>query len=192
MLHVQRPEILRIGRLWPAALVLGLALDAAPAEAVTLDDLKGTTIQTRASYDMRIRRAEGDFTTHAVHVMKFKIDGEGRIIGDVTRTVTTPRGPRSRSHKMDARIGKPGDSPVGGERLWLIDGDKLVLLRAFDAGGFKAELEFKGSGPTMTCSLRAPFVREEGKTTRMKQGAVGGPVMILSATEKSANCRISR
>lgn len=163
-----------------------------PAPAVTLEDLKGVSLQVRANYNMRIRRADGDFSTQATHVMKFKIDDEGAIVGQVNRTVTTPRGPRTRSHAIKARIGKPGESPVGGDRLWLIDGDKLVLLRAFDAGGFKAEIDFKGSRNDLTCSYRAPFVREEGKNVRMQQGVVGGPVTVLSATQTSSDCKVAR
>jgi hypothetical protein len=168
------------------------ALIPEPARAVTLDDLKGASLQVRVTYDMRIRRAEGDFPTQATHLMTFKIGNEGQIIGQVNRTVTTPRGPRTNSFPMKARIGKPGEPVTGGHGLWLIDGDKLVLLRAFEAGGFKAEIDFKGTGAAMTCSYRAPFVREEGKNVRMKQGVVGGPVTILSATQTASNCRITR
>ena len=57
------------------------------------------------------------------------------------------------------------------------------VTRAFEAGGFKAEIDFKGSGTGLTCSYRAPFVREEGKSVRMTKGVVGGPVTILSATQ---------
>ena len=49
-----------------------------------------------------------------------------------------------------------------------------------------------GAGNAMTCSYRAPFVREEGKNTRMQQGVVGGPVTILSATQTGSDCRIAR
>jgi hypothetical protein len=194
MLHLQQPEILRIVRhaLAGLALTVALATMPAPAGAITLEELKGINLQVRTTYNMRIRRAEGDFPTQATHVMKFKIDDEGRIIGQVNRTVTTPRGPRTNSFAMKARIGKPGEPAIGGHGLWLIDGDKLVLLRAFEAGGFKAEIDFKGSGPGMTCSYRAPFVREEGKQVRMKQGVVGGPVTILSATQTSADCKVTR
>jgi hypothetical protein len=192
MLQLQRPEILRVIRCSLVSLALVPALLPEPARAVTLEDLKGAGLQVRASYNMRIRRAEGEFTTQATHVMKFKIDEEGRIIGEVNRTVTTPRGPRTRTHPMKARIGTPGEPQMGGHGLWLIDGDKLVLLRAFDAGGFKAEIEFKGSGQAMTCSYRAPFVREEGKNVRMQQSVVGGPVTVLSATQTSSDCRVTR
>jgi hypothetical protein len=174
------------------ALALAVTLPAAPAGAITLEELKGVSVQTRATYNMRIRRAEGEFSPQATHVMKFKIDNEGRVVGETVRTVHTPRGPRSRSHKMNAPIGKPGVPPAGGEGLWLIDGDKLVLLRTFETGGFKAEIEFKGSGSGMTCTYRAPFVREEGKAGIRRDGVVGGQVTILSATQTSSDCRVSR
>ncbi len=178
-----------------AALVFGifLATVPSPAAAITLEELTGVTIQARASYNMRIRRAEGEFTTQATHVMKFKIDPDGAITGQVNRTVTTPRGPRTRSSPMKARIGKPSEAASGVDRLWLIDGDKLVLLRAHEAGGFKGEIEFKSTGAAMTCTYRAPFVREDGKgNIRSKQSVVGGPVTILSATQKSSDCKVIR
>ncbi len=195
MLYIQQPEILRVTRKLLAGLVFASALATipVPAGAITLEELAGVTIQARASYNMRIRRAEGEFTTQATHVIKFKIDPDGSISGQVNRTVTTPRGPRTRSAPMKARIGKPDKTATGVDRLWLIDGDKLVLLRAHEAGGFKGEIEFKSTGAAMTCTYRAPFVREDGKgNIRSKQSVVGGPVTILSATQKSSDCKVIR
>lgn len=195
MLHLQQPEILRVSR--HSVLVMIAASAAASisvqARAITLDELKGLGIQARANYSMRIRRAEGDFNTQMTMVLKFKIDNEGRIIGENTRTVTTPRGPRTRVLPMKARIGQPGEPAAGGHGIWIIDGDKLVVLRAFEAGGFKGEIEFKGEGAAMTCSYRAPFVREEGKgNIRSETSVVGGPVTILNATQTSSDCKVSR
>jgi hypothetical protein len=179
-------------RLSAAPLISALVLAPSPAGALTLEDLKGVSIQARATYNMRIRRAEGEFTPQMTQVLKLRIDDEGRITGSNSRTVTTPRGPRSRSVPIDARIGKPDDAVIGGHRLWLIDGDKLILLRAFESGGFKAEIEFKGSGAAMTCTYRAPFVREEGKSIRTGASVVGGDVTILSATQTSSDCKVIR
>lgn len=116
MLYVQQPEVLRVSGLWLAA--FGLVLVSQPANAITLDELKGLGIQARANYSMRIRRAEGDFNTQMTMVLKFKIDDEGRIIGENTRTVTTPRGPRTRVLPMKARIGQPGEPAAGGHGIW--------------------------------------------------------------------------
>ena len=121
------------------AIILALTV-AVPAQAITLEELKGVSIQASATYNMRIRRAEGEFNTQMTMVMKFKIDEEGRIFGENTRTVTTPHGPRSKSLPMKARIGKPGEPAAGGHGLWLIDGQKLVVLRAFETGDSRARL----------------------------------------------------
>ncbi len=171
----------------------GLALATMPAAAITLEDLAAVTVETQSVYDATVRRAEGDFKSQMTVVMKMQADAEGRIRGDVTRTVSTPFGPRSRSNPMFARIGKPGEPQSGGAGLWLLDGDKLVLLRALEQGGFKMEIEFKGSGKTLTCTARAPLVREDGATEiKSQQSVVGGPVTYLNATEKSTKCRIIR
>ena len=94
--------------------LLGSLILTASAYAITIEDLQETIIQTRVSYDMRIRRAEGIFDTQMVMVWKFKIDPEGRVSGEMTRTVTTPRGPREQTTPMRGRIDKPG-SPA---RTW--------------------------------------------------------------------------
>lgn len=173
--------------------VLALSIQVAPASAITIEELQNATIQTRVNYDMRIRRAEGTFDTQMAMVWKFKIDSEGRVSGEMTRTVTTPRGPRAKTTPMRGRIDKPGSPALGGEGLWLIEGDKLMLLRAFEAGGFKAEIEFTGKSPDFKCSIRAPFLREEGAgNIRASQSVVGGPVTILNVVQKSSDCRLIR
>ena len=143
-MFTQRHQIPEMMQRWAIAIIVALTL--APAHAITLEELKGVSIQASATYNMRIRRAEGEFNTQMTMVMKFRIDEEGRIFGENTRTVTTPRGPRSKSLPMKARIGKPGEPAAGGHGLWLIDGQKLVLLRAFETGDSWARL-----------SLRAPI-----------------------------------
>ena len=61
------------------------------------------------------------------------------------------------------RIGNPQQVQVSaGHALWMIDGDKLILVRTFTTGSVKPEFTFSGSGSAMTCSLRSPLVREEG------------------------------
>ena len=190
-MFTQRHQIPEMMQRWAIAIIVALTL--APAHAITLEELKGVSIQASATYNMRIRRAEGEFNTQMTMVMKFRIDEEGRIFGENTRTVTTPRGPRSKSLPMKARIGKPGEPAAGGHGLWLIDGQKLVLLRAFESGGFKGEIEFEGSNSAMTCTYRAPFVREEGKgDIRAQESVVGGPVTVLNATQTSSDCRVER
>jgi hypothetical protein len=173
-------------------LLAGLAMQTVPAFAITLEELQNATIQTRVNYDMRIRRAEGTFDTRMTMVWNLKIDQEGRVSGEMTRTVTTPRGPRAQTTPLRGRLGVPGTPALGGDGIWLLEGDKLVMLRAFEGGGIKAEVEFSGQAPALKCVIRAPFVREEGKEIRTSGSVVGGPVTVLSATQKSSDCRLIR
>ncbi|MET0276732.1 MAG: hypothetical protein ABW198_00240 [Pseudorhodoplanes sp.] len=174
------------------SIVVALSIQIVPACAITIEDLQNAIIQTRVNYDMRIRRAEGTFDTQMSMVWKLKIDSEGRVSGEMTRTVTTPRGPRVQTTPLRGRLGMPGTPTLGGDGIWLIEGDKLVMLRAFEAGGIKAEVEFSGKAPDFKCAIRAPFVREQGKEIRTSGSVVGGPVTVLNAVQKSSDCRLTR
>ena len=182
------PEIIKY--LLTALITLQMATSAA---AISVEELNGINISVIVGYDMRVRRAEGTFSGKSTLTMKFKIDSDARIVGEVVRTAHTPRGPISRASKMNAPISRPGSPPQGGDAVWIIEGDKLILLRAFESGGFKTEISFEGTGADMKCSVRAPFMREEGAgNIRQTQSVKGGPATILSAKETSAECKLWR
>jgi hypothetical protein len=159
------------------------------AQAVTIEELNGAAIQGSAAFNMRVRNVRGEFPSHMTWSFRMNIGPEGKINGTAMRTVTTPKGPQSKSNPMSGSIGVPGTAAGGdGSRLWVLDGDKLTLLRTFGAGGFKAEITLNGS----SCSMRAVMVREEGAgNTRRADGVVGGPVTVLSMTPTGATCRIT-
>ena len=160
------------------------------ALALTVEELNGASLDMTTGYAMRVKRAEGIFSTNMTVSWRLKVGSEGTIKGTITRTVTTPRGPRTSSRPMSGSIGVPKQVAIGsGHALWLLDGDKLTLLRTFEAGGIKAEITINGS----TCSVRAPMVQEQGAgNTRRSNSVVGGAVEVLSSTPTSASCRISR
>jgi len=164
-------------------------MQAGAALALTVEDLHGAKIELRVNYDMRVRRAEGDFSTTMDVLWRMSVS-DGKISGSVTRTVTTPRGPRTRSHQMNGAIGQPKQAATGsGHALWILEGDKLTLLRTFETGGLKAEITINGS----SCTVRAPLVREQGAgNTKRSDSVVGGSVEVLSARQTSGSCRISR
>ena len=105
-----------LGRPAAASVIGSLAFDWLPAvaEAITLQELKDVSVETQSVYDATVRRAESDFKLQMTVVMRFKVDEEGQMRGEVKRTVSTPFGPRSRTNPMFARIGQPGDLPRGG------------------------------------------------------------------------------
>ena len=115
----------------------------------------------------------------------------GAVVGTVTRASRGPRGNRTNTNKMHAPLGVVGKPAAGGEGLWAIEDDKLVLVRSFVSGGYRAEISFQGRGADMTCTIRAPFVREPGKGPIQTPDPAGGaPVTILEAVQKSADCKI--
>lgn len=173
-----------------AALAVPMLVMPTGAPAVTIEELNGATIHVTTGYSMRVRRAGGEFPSQLTWSVRVKIGPEGKVTNSTTRIVTTPKGPQSRSHNASGTIGKPGKGGTGvGNALWLLDGNKLTLLRTFDTGGFKAEITLNGS----TCSVRAVMAREQGAgNTRRTDSVIGGPVEVLSSTPTSSSCRISR
>ncbi len=165
----------------------GLITDA---RALTAEDLEGVSIETAVMYAMRVKRPQGTFNPQMTMTMKFAVK-DGVVVGTVTRTSQSPRGKRTNTFKMNAPLGVVGRPPSGGEGRWSIEDEKLVLLRAFISGGFRAEIAFQGRGADMTCTIRAPFVREPGKGPIQTEDPAGGaPITILEAVEKTADCKI--
>lgn len=162
----------------------------ADAHALTAEDLQGVNLETAVTYAMRVKRPQGIFTPQVTMIMKFAVK-DGVVVGTVTRTSQGPRGNRTNTFKMNAPLGVVGQPPAGGEGRWSIEDNKLVLLRAFTSGGFRAEIAFQGRGADMTCTIRAPFVREPGKGPIQTQDPPGGQLItILEAAQKSADCKI--
>ena len=162
----------------------------AGAHALTAEDLEGVSLETTVTYAMRVKRPQGTFTPQVTMTMKFAVK-DGVVVGTVTRSSQSTRGNRTNTNKMHAPLGVVGKPPAGGEGLWAIEDDKLVLLRAFTSGGFRAEISFQGGGANMTCTIRAPFVREQGKGPIQTQDPPGGAlVTILEAVQKSADCKV--
>jgi hypothetical protein len=185
MLDAQR-KIFRIAL--PAAVAaFGFAADA---HALTAQDLEGIGVETRVTYAMRVKRPRGIFTPQMTMIMKFAVK-DGAVVGTVTRSSKSPRGPISRTDKMHALIGVAGKPPSGGDAIWTVQDERLVLIRAFTSGALRVEISFTGRGADIRCTVRAPFMEEEGKgPIRTEDSLGGGPVTILDAVQKSADCKV--
>lgn len=177
--------------LFAAAVTAPMLFTPSGAQAVTVEDLNGATIQGSAGFNTRVRNAKGEFQSHLTWSFRMNIGAEGKVSGTSTRTVTTPKGPQSKSQAMGGTIGVPGAGGGGeGNRLWVLEGDKLTLLRTFSTGGFKVDITLNGS----SCSMRAVMVREEGAGSTRRTNAVtdAGPVTVLSMTPSGTpSCRIN-
>ena len=120
--------------------LLGSLMLTAPAYAITVEDLQDTIIQNSSELRYANPPGEGAFDTQMVMVWKFKIDPEGRVSGGMSPDGHDPAG----SAQQTARCAGGSTSPA--RPLWAARAcgcwrNKLVLLRAFEAGGMKAEIE---------------------------------------------------
>jgi hypothetical protein len=81
-----------------------------------------------------------------------------------------------------------------GEMVFVFENDSLIRLQTFNKGGRKITISFKKSPTGLTCSVTAPFSKEEGaggavdttsQTTKQR-------IEILSAKTISSSCRVAK
>jgi hypothetical protein len=175
-----------------ACLALAWALPATAASAATLESLQGSVIEASTLYDTHIRLNGREFDAQTRWSVRLSISAGGAFSGSFTRVALYQGQEKgSISRPLSGTIGTPQKAGVG-HAVWLLAGDKLILLRTFEAGGFKAEITMGSDGTT--CSIRAPLAREVGAgPTRMQSAArPGSQVEVLSATQVSSDCKVSR
>lgn len=177
------------------------ALMAAPsfaqAQAVTFADLEGQTV-----------------TAYFVYAQNVRLLDQGRTINNESRTtMTLAIGPGSRiAQEYKIQVVAPNGREVGGftghiraelnkptkwqhgEMVFVFENDSLIRLQTFNKGGRKITISFKKSPSGLTCSVDAPFSKEEGagggvdttsQTTKQR-------IEILSAKTTSSSCRVAR
>jgi hypothetical protein len=183
---------MRARRLWLALSAAG-ALAAPPAaQALTIESLQGATIEASSLYNTHIRLDGREFGAQTRWSVRMSVGAAGAFNADFVRVgIYQGREMGSLNRSLSGTIGTPQQAGTG-HTLWLLAGDKLILLRTFEAGGFKAEITFDADGKT--CSLRAPLAREVGAgNTRMQSAArPGSKVEVLRATQVSSTCRVTR
>jgi hypothetical protein len=174
------------------ALATALALLPSAASAVTLDSLQGAVIEASSMYNTHIRLDGREFDAQTRWSVRMSIGGAGAFNASFVRVgIYQGREMGSLNRSLAGTIGTPQQAGKG-HSVWLLSGDKLILLRTFEAGGFKAEISLSADGKS--CSLRAPLAREVGAgNTRMQSAArPGSQVEVLTATQTSSTCKVSR
>jgi hypothetical protein len=173
-------------------LLAALALGTSGAQAVTIESLQGTSVDVTALYDAHIVLEGREMNAQTRWHMRMRIESGGSLNGSFERTaIYQGRDVGALGRAFSGKIGTPADRGDG-HLLWLLSGNKLILLRTFEVGGVKAEISLSADG--RSCSARAPLVREVGAgNTRMKSAArQGAKVEVLSSQQVSSNCTLSR
>ena len=170
----------------------------AQAQALNFADLSGRTVTAQFTYGQTLKLLEAG----------------NRVVNNENRqTMTLPIGPGNRINQefkiqivaqngrevggftghISAELNKPTKWQHG-EMVFVFENDSLVRLQTFNKGGRKITISFRKSPSGLTCSVEAPFSKEEGagsavdttsQTTRQR-------IEILSAKTISSSCRVAK
>jgi hypothetical protein len=168
---------------------------AQDAKPITFEDLQGTTINATVIYAQTFRRLDEDRIRNNTNTQTITLKiGPGDHIGQIhTVSITAPDGRHVGNNSFAGKfeLNKPRKGTFG-EIIWLFDDDKLVRLQTFESGGRRITLTFKRTPAGLTCSVDAPFAREDSGAVQTT-GAVGGmKIQLLSMKQTSTNCRVDK
>lgn len=168
----------------------------AQAQAVTFADLDGQTVTASFTYTQTIRRIEENrvLTNENRQTVTVKIGPGNRIEQEHRVQIVAPNGREVGVDvaTMTAELNRPRKWRRG-ELVWLFDQGQLVRLQTFDSGGRKITIAFKRGPSGLTCTVEAPFSKEEGAGVISTTAAVGKvKIEILSAKVHSNACRVAR
>lgn len=183
---------------WTGIVTALLIARPAPAFAqdVAFVDLQGTTINATVNYDQTLRNlGTGQvFSNSNQQSIKLRV-GPGEELDQVfTVTIIASNGRVVGSNSFPAKLtlNKPKQGKSG-HMLWTFDGGKLTWLQTFESGGRRITISFKRSADGLSCSVEAPFAREQGAGSMQTNAAVGNFKMEwLNVKQASSNCRVEK
>ncbi len=158
------------------------------SQAVTWAELQGAVIQSASNFII-LSRHNGVDRRGPVRGSWTITVGPGQSI---TGTLTRENSAGIKTNSATFALGRP-QAFADGTTVWFFENGVLTNLRTFQAGGIKVIYAFSRSARGLTCSVRAPFVREDGIAT-IKRDAIGGTgnAEILDIKTVSSTCRIAR
>lgn len=176
--------------------ILGLSsATAASAQEIDIKDLQGAAISVTTKYRGTFARDRGPGPGNIAHNYRLRVGPDENVEMTLTRNVEaiTPAGPKhsSLNRSFSGKVGTPAQAR-GGNFLWLLDKNELVLLRTLDVGGFKLSIAFSKSDKGLTCKANAPYLKETGSGAGKTDSAFGGKVRIISMQQVSSACSVSK
>jgi len=112
----------------------------------------------------------------------------GSVSGSITRSVTYhDRLIGSVSNSVAGRIERPQESRRGGDYIWVLKGNSLVLVRKYLSGAGKITITFSGGG----CSVLGQLVGEVGTGYARVPSVSGGVSSITRSTQASSTCTVA-
>lgn len=160
----------------------------AAAQTITWAELQGAVIESASNFII-LSRYNGVDRRGAVRGSWKLTIGPGQSI---TGTLTRENRAGIKTNSGTFTLGRP-QTFADGSTVWLFEDGVLTNLRTFQAGGIKVSYTFSRAANGLTCSVRAPFVRESGAGP-IQRDAIGGSgtAEILDIKTESSNCRITQ
>jgi len=167
----------------------------AHAEPVTFEELENHRVIASFVYERTIRRIEENriVKNEQRNTITLTIRPENRIHQAAKTQVVTQSGREvgTFSGNLSAELNTPRQWR-NGEMVFVFEQSNLIRLQTFDSGGRKITFAFKRGPSGFTCTVDAPFSKEEGTsgaistTSRLSNQRIE----ILAATLKKSSCQV--
>lgn len=169
----------------------------AHGQAVTFAELEGQTITASFAYAQTVRLLDQGRTVNnqSRQTMTLAIGPGGRIAQEYKIQVVAQNGREvgGFTGHINAELNKPTKWQHG-EMVFVFENDSLIRLQTFRKGGRKITVSFKRAPSGLTCSVEAPFSKEEGAGSAVDTTSQTNRqrIEILSAKTVSSSCRVAR
>ena len=112
------------------------------------------------------------------------------VQANLNRNVVSPKGTANRKETANGPIGRP-EKAGNINYVWVLKDDSLVLLRAFETGGFTASFKLAQKNGNWTCSFSGALAQEVGAGAARQQSAFSGTVRMLNMKQVSQTCKVT-
>jgi hypothetical protein len=172
--------------------------EAIPAEAVTLDELRGVVVETSVLRDQVIRRMGKQFKASFHGDLKISITLDDKIEGIWTPTSYSPRGVlKGKRDNISTKLEQARSNVVagGGNAVWVFNDGKLINLWVYKGSGaaIRREIAFARTHEGFTCTATEGFARENGVgSIEFDSPFDGVRVTVVSEKQVSSTCRVAK
>lgn len=170
----------------------------ARAQAVTFADLEGQTVTAQFTYAQTVKLLEAGnrvVNNQSRQTMTLAIRPGGHIDQEYRSQIVAENGREVGSFKgnIKAELNKPTRWQHG-DLVFVFENGSLIRLQTFKQGGRKINVAFKRTPAGLTCSVDAPFSKEEGAGSAVDttSQATKRRIEILTAKTVSSSCRVAK
>ena len=163
---------------------------------ITLDDLKGTTLDATISWIGQARWLKNNeaYAGEDKWQWTINIGSDASLNDNIVREARTGGYVKTRNYAHAGVIGRPKVGPEGKQAgLWTLQDNILTGVTVYRIGARIARFALARSAAGLTCRLTVSYVREVGKGHATAANPFGaGEVEIVSMKQTSSTCGVSK